>query len=384
MSANIVISSINYDGEIAEILFKPDNDNIAINLGEVTLPYTFNPSLLTPPRDVFGTYTILIKNTKCPNIMNVPRPEPSNTPTPTVTKTPTVTPTHTPTVTMTADPCFVTPTPTNSITPTVTPTHTITPTLTRTPTPTVTVTPLTCLQKYNKWWESNSFPAYTGVSNHFNYVYVPGLTNISNGGFSMFNNGNVILLNNPIPRQYGSIGLEYLVTRKNVWPQLTLVNLGNNISPHPISEIGVPGIPSGNDPTNGPYTITRQVFLTQGTYGCGNITGSWYRYSNIGVNPSFLSGSTPTPSIEYVWFTVGSPAWGTVISHVDDDRGSVSNPNQLDSTMTANGKNGFFGMILLSKFNQSSPSTIIPDNEVTIFLENTICEMFNYLNCVDF
>lgn len=384
MSANIVISSINYDGEIAEILFKPDNDNIAINLGEVTLPYTFNPSLLTPPRDVFGTYTILIKNTKCPNIMNVPRPEPSNTPTPTVTKTPTVTPTHTPTVTMTADPCFVTPTPTNSITPTVTPTLTITPTLTRTPTPTVTVTPLTCLQKYNKWWESTSFPQYSAITNYFTYVFVPGTTSISNGGFSMFNNGNVILLSNPIPRVYGSIGLEYLVTRKNVWPQLTLVSLGNTTSPHPISQVGSPGVISGNDPTNGPYTITREVFLTEGTYGCGNITGSWYRYSNIGVNPSFLSGTTPTPSIEYVWFTVESTNWGTEILSVEDDRGLVSNPNQLDSTMTAIGRNGFFGMILLSKFNQTGPSTIIPNNQITSFLEGSVCEMFSYLNCVDF
>lgn len=384
MSTTIVISSINYDGEMANILFKPENINTTINLGEVTLPYTFNPTLLTPPRDVYGTYTILVSNSNCPNIMNVPRPTPTVTPTKTPTPTPTKTPTLTPTITPTPDPCLISPTPTSTVTPTPTPTSTVTPTITQTITPTVTPTPLTCFQKYSKWWELNSFPIYTGITNHFNYVYVPGITNISSGGFNMFNNGNVILLNNPIPRTYGGIGLDYFVSRKNVWPQITLVNLGSVVGPHPISEIGTPGIPSGNDPTNGPYTITRQVFLTQGTYGCGNITGSWYRYSNIGVNPSFLSGSTPTPSIEYVWFTVESNSWGTFISHIDDDRGSVSNPNQLDSTMTANGKNGFFGMILLSRFNQSSPSIIIPDSQITTFLNNSVCEMFTYLNCAEF
>jgi hypothetical protein len=316
--------------------------------------------------------------------MNVPRPTPTVTPTPTHTPTPTLTPTITPTVTITPNPCLISPTPTNSLTPTPTLTPTTTPTYTPSVTPTPTLTPLSCFQQYSKWWELNSFPKYTGITNNFNYVFIPGLTNINSGGFNMFNNGNVILLNNPIPRVYGGIGLEYLVTKKNVWPQLTLVNLGSLVGPHPISEIGTPGIPSGNDPTNGPYTITREVFLTQGTYGCGDITGSWYRYSNIGVNPSFLSGSTPTPSIEYVWFTVTSSEWGTEILSVDDDRGSILNPNQLDSTMTVTGKNGFFGMILLSSFNQSSPPIIIPDSQITTFLNNSVCEMFTYLNCADF
>ena len=62
MSNSIIIKSINYDGEIANIVFKPDNDNVVINLGDVTLPCTFNPSLLTPPREIYGTYTILVFN----------------------------------------------------------------------------------------------------------------------------------------------------------------------------------------------------------------------------------------------------------------------------------------------------------------------------------
>jgi hypothetical protein len=200
----------------------------------------------------------------------------------------------------------------------------------------------------------------------------------------MFNVGNTILLNNPFPRVYGTVSTDYFVSRTNIWPQITLVSLGTTISPHSISEIGLPGIISGNDPTYGPYTITREVILTEGTYNCDNISGSWYRYSNIGVNPVFLSGQTPCPSIEYVWFTVESSDWGTVITSIDDDRGSVTNPNQLDSTVTVIGKNGFIGMVLLSNYNQSSPSTIISSNQVTTFLQNAICGMFNSVNCVDF
>ncbi len=58
MSQTITISSINFSGEVANIIFKPDNDNVVINLGNQVLPYTFNSSLLVPPRDVYGTYTI--------------------------------------------------------------------------------------------------------------------------------------------------------------------------------------------------------------------------------------------------------------------------------------------------------------------------------------
>ena len=137
MSQTILIASVNYNGEIATVLFKPDNENIVINLGNVVLPYFFNASLLSPPREIYGTYTILILGndgncrTNCPNILQVPRPTP--TPTPTVTTTRTQTPTVTPTITPTPtfDPCKVpTPTPTVTTTQTKTPTNTPTPSAT--------------------------------------------------------------------------------------------------------------------------------------------------------------------------------------------------------------------------------------------------------------
>jgi len=384
MSTTIVISSINHDGESATILFKPDNDNVTVNIGQVVLPYTFNPTTLTPQRSVYGVYTILVAGSNCPNIMNVIRPTPTPTPTLTITPTITSTPTNTPSPTITLNPCFITPTPTNTQTPTITPTNTQTPTNTPTPTITPTVSPQTCIKRQYNWWLSNSYYSYTGITNYYIYSYIPGVTTINSGGFSMFNIGNTILLNLPIPRVYGTIGPDYFVTRNNTWPQLTLYNLGSTLTPHSISEVGNPSTINGNDPVHGPYTVTRQVTLTNGSYSCGNIHGDWYRYSNIGVNPSFLSGQTPCPSIEYVWFTVESPTWGTVISSINDDRNSTLNPNVLDSTFSVVGKNGYLGMILLSKYSPLNPSTIIPNNQITQFLESSICQLFSSTNCADF
>ena len=144
MSQTIIINSVNYDGEEANILFTPDNDPTAINLGTVILPYTFNPGLLVPPREVYGTYSILTIEDQCFNLLNVPRPTPSPTPTKTPTRTPTPTPSITPTVTPTSFPCITkspTPTPNLSPSPTQTPTVTPTPNSSPSPTPTVTSTP---------------------------------------------------------------------------------------------------------------------------------------------------------------------------------------------------------------------------------------------------
>jgi hypothetical protein len=149
MDQIIIIESINYSGEVANIIFNPDNTNVVINLGDHTLPYEFNSGLLDPPREIFGTYTITVNN--CPYFLNVPRTTPTPTPTRTPTRTPTPTPTPTVTPTPTFDPCKVpTPTPTVTNTPTVTPTPTSTPApsctdpcfcVTKTPTPTPTHTP---------------------------------------------------------------------------------------------------------------------------------------------------------------------------------------------------------------------------------------------------
>lgn len=130
MSNIIVIESNNYDGFIANILFNPSNSDEVINLGNVTLPFTFEPYLLIPPREIYGTYTINVIEPNCTFFVNVPQPTP--TPTPTSTQTPTPTPTQTPTPTPTSTQLCPTPTPT----PTLSQSNTPIPTLSITPTPT--------------------------------------------------------------------------------------------------------------------------------------------------------------------------------------------------------------------------------------------------------
>lgn len=136
MNQSIIIQSVYYDGELAEVLFKPDNDDVVLNFGEITLPFLFEPYILLPPREVYGTYTIKPIESNCPYFLNVPRPTPTPTPTVTPTRTTTPTPTSTVTPTPTFNPCKVpSPTPTSTQTPTPTPTISVTPTPTTTPTP---------------------------------------------------------------------------------------------------------------------------------------------------------------------------------------------------------------------------------------------------------
>ena len=158
MTQSIIINSINYDGEIANIIFTPDVDNVVINLGQQTLPFLFRPYLLTPPRDVYGTYTIvvMVNGIQCPNILNVVRPTPTPTPTPTQTSTPTPTPTTSPTPTPTFDPCAPTPTPTSTLIPTSTSTST--------PTPTPTLEPLN-LTLFVQYTPGSIIASYTLVLN---------------------------------------------------------------------------------------------------------------------------------------------------------------------------------------------------------------------------
>ena len=158
MPQSIIINSINYDGEIANIIFTPDVDNVVINLGQQTLPFLFRPYLLTPPRDVYGTYTIvvMVNGIQCPNILNVVRPTPTPTPTPTQTSTPTPTPTTSPTPTPTFDPCAPTPTPTSTLIPTSTSTST--------PTPTPTLEPLN-LTLFVQYTPGSIIASYTLVLN---------------------------------------------------------------------------------------------------------------------------------------------------------------------------------------------------------------------------
>lgn len=109
MGQLIVISSINYNGQIADITFYPATGG-TVNIGQHQLPYSY-------PSDYFyGTYDLYFSSyTKtCTVILSPPTPTPTETPTP--TPTPTTTPTETP---------IPTTTPTSTPTPTFTPTPTL-------------------------------------------------------------------------------------------------------------------------------------------------------------------------------------------------------------------------------------------------------------------
>lgn len=118
MNQTIIINSVNYSGENANILFNPQNTTNVFNLGEVVLPYSFNSSIISPILEIYGTYTIYTLVDKCTNYLNVIKPTPTPTPTLTPTKTVTPTPTMTPTPSPSFDPCSVSPTPTPTHTPT--------------------------------------------------------------------------------------------------------------------------------------------------------------------------------------------------------------------------------------------------------------------------
>jgi hypothetical protein len=177
---NILIQSVNHDGEVANILFTPADEEITLNLGDQTLPFLFEPYLLTPPQNVYGTYTILILGTDCPFFLNVPKPTPTPTPSITPTRTPTPTPTVTPTPTSSPNPCPITPTRTPTRTPTPTPTNTPT----CTPTPSVTKTPC-----YTPTATPTRTPTPTPTPVYFAYLFIEPITGATNIGQWMYDAG---------------------------------------------------------------------------------------------------------------------------------------------------------------------------------------------------
>jgi surface protein len=139
MSTYILITTENYDGQMAEITFYPSVGG-SIYLGSVLLPYEYYTD------DFYGTYSIYIPSKDATCELRFITPTPTKTP----TQTPTVTPTNTPT---------------NTVTPTVTPTLTTSPTTTPTVTPTPSISCHGC--KYYKLYGGIGRGGYT------EYEYIP-------------------------------------------------------------------------------------------------------------------------------------------------------------------------------------------------------------------
>ena len=287
MSQTIIINSVNYDGEQANVLFTPDNDPTAINLGTVILPYTFNPGLLTPPRMVYGTYSILTIENQCFNLLNVPRPAPSPTPTKTPTRTPTPTPSITPTITPTSFPCITkSPTPTPSVTSTVTPTPGLSPTPTATPTPGISpsVTPTATVT-----------PTVTPTPTPFSYqayLFIEPQTGDTSIGQYMYDNGSNF---------FGFTNLSLPSTNPSQF------NTDMNLY------VGYSGWINGSFPS----VISQNIPVTSGGFDS---------FGNAIVAYNFFTTKITSG-------TVGSPAWYTWIIPIDGTNLGI----QIEIGMDSNG-----------------------------------------------
>lgn len=254
MSQSIIIKSINYDGEDANVLFTPQGTTNVINLGEITLPFTFEPYLLIPPLEIYGTYTIYTLVDKCTNYVNVVKPTPTPTPTVTPTKTVTPTPTQTPTPSPSFDPCSISPTPTTTPTntPTRTPTRTPTPTPTstcpgpsptNTPTPTTTPTPTpsTSPELPKIYWGKFSGTTITS-----------GDTNLLSSGYTTNSTNSYRTL--PVGLDYGYILIPIGLTQPTEFRNSTSGCNGLNI---PMNNIGTIIIIDANG-----FSITYNIYRT--------------------------------------------------------------------------------------------------------------------------
>jgi hypothetical protein len=69
MGQSVVISSINFSGEQANVIFTPQNSSSSYGLGIKTIPFTFNTSIINDNLSVNGTYSINIINSNCNYIL---------------------------------------------------------------------------------------------------------------------------------------------------------------------------------------------------------------------------------------------------------------------------------------------------------------------------
>lgn len=69
MPQTVEISSTNFSGEQANIIFTPIGSDIVYGLGIQSLPYIFDSSILGDEVDAIGTYSINIVNSNCTHIL---------------------------------------------------------------------------------------------------------------------------------------------------------------------------------------------------------------------------------------------------------------------------------------------------------------------------
>ena len=326
MAEGIVIFSLPLSGQVANIVFNPISTELVFDLGNHVIPYYFDPSILNPPQNVYGTYSILV-NGVCLDFIKVLPETPTPTPTPTITKTPTPTPTSTITPTPTFDPCKV-----PSQTPTVTPT--ITPTNTPTITPTVTVTWDLCVTPLPSLTPTNTPTISLTPTNTPTISVTPTITPTNT--------------NTPTPTN---------TVTPTVTPTITNTQ---TITPTPTNTLNPSPTPT---PTNTPTvttTITPTVTPTSTVTSTPTNTPTITPTISITptITPTKTVTPTPTPPIQYIVHSYYLTGLQPVINQVQ--KVQQYSWNLIDNTIVNKPQVMWTG-----------PSTVIPNYFQTVYNPNS-------------
>jgi hypothetical protein len=69
MASTVEITSNNFSGQQATVVFTPINSEISYGIGVKTIPFLFDSSTISSNIDVIGSYSINIINTNCTHIL---------------------------------------------------------------------------------------------------------------------------------------------------------------------------------------------------------------------------------------------------------------------------------------------------------------------------
>lgn len=210
---------------------------------------------------------------------------------------------------------------------------------------------------FSNWHKTHAYSLTSSLPSFYNYIFDGSPSTIYDGGFNMWNEGNVISLGaTVIP--YGTIGSNYFVSEPNVWPQVALAfttgsavlewaNGGN---------IGMAGSPFGSNANfSGTYTTPNQ--------GRG---GSYWVNQKYGL---------ANPTICYLWFTITQPTVNTVASGSNDNRSTEDPPvYSYTQSVSVTGSKVILGQMFLSSRNSSTfpNGDLIPQAAIEGFLSNYV------------
>jgi len=212
---------------------------------------------------------------------------------------------------------------------------------------------------FSNWHTSNaSTIAETTISSFYKYTYDGSPSTIADGGFNMFDIGNIVSFStfNNIP--YGTISSVFYVSQPNVWPHVSLAyaTATGTLQWANSGSVGMGGSPFGSNANfSGTYTTTNQ-----------GRNGSYWVNQKYGLT---------NPTICYMWFTIKQPTVNSQINSYTDSR-SIFNPPLYAYTqsISVSGSKFLFGQMLLSARTSSSfpNGFLISQTDIESFLSNYV------------